>query len=282
MVTVSAVPLETARAYDLEFRFPAGDTAVGASLRDYGEFARVILDFLVDHADEAGALLDVGANIGAISLPFAHRRPGWKVLAIEAHAELADILEANAAANGLANLSVVRAAAGAESGVTEFPAVPLVGERNFGDIGFDSVAEVMRPVPMVTLDAISTRDVRLVKIDVEGFEPQVLAGAAALIAARRAVWLVEATIQHPEATAEVIRTFQAAGYEVCWFFAPFATPANGRAAPETPGRGDSNIVALPPGTGEQWGLTRVAGPDQQRPGGIDAYPYLARYGYRPG
>ena len=281
-MTVSTIPLEATRAYDLEFRFPAGDTAVGASLRDYGEFARVILDFLVDHAGEAGALLDVGANIGAISLPFAHRRPGWKVLAIEAHAELADILEANATANGLANISVVRAAAGAETGVAEFPAVPLVGERNFGDIGFDSVAEVMRPVPMVTLDGVSTRDVRLVKIDVEGFEPQVLAGAAALIAARRAVWLVEATIQHPEATAEVIRTFQSAGYEVCWFFAPFATPANGRAAPKIPGRGDSNIVALPPGTGEQWGLTRVAGPDQQRPGGIDAYPYLARYGYGPG
>ncbi|WP_337188423.1 FkbM family methyltransferase [Phenylobacterium sp.] len=276
---MSDVPLEIARAYDLEFRFPAGDTAVGASLRDYGEFARVILDFLVDHAGDAGTLLDVGANIGAIALPFASRRPGWKVLAIEAHAELADILDANAKANGLANLSVVRAAAGAETGVAEFPAVSLMGERNFGDIGFDSAAEAMRPVPMVTLDEVSNRDVRLVKIDVEGFEPQVLAGAAALIAARRAVWLVEATIQHPEATAEVIRTFRSAGYEVCWFFAPFATPANGRAAPATPGRGDSNIVALPPGTGEQWGLTRVADPDQQRPGGIDAYPYLLRYGY---
>ncbi|MDZ4372782.1 MAG: FkbM family methyltransferase [Phenylobacterium sp.] len=278
-MTEPSTPLDVAHAYDLQFQFPAGDTAVGASLRDFGEFARVILDFLLDHADGAGALLDVGANIGAVGLPFAAQRPEWRVLGIEAHPGLADILNANAAANGLANVSLMRAAAGAAAGRADFPAPALDGQRNYGDIGFATVADQTVSIRVFPLDDLAPDNTRLVKIDVEGYEPQVLAGARALIAARQAIWLVEASIQHPEATADTIRTFRDAGYQVFWFYAPFVTPSNGRGKPANPSLGDSNIVALPPGVPNRWSLTPVADPAERRPSDIGAYPYLRRYGY---
>lgn len=273
--------LQRTRAYDLTFLFPAGDTAVDASLGRYGEFARVILDFLLAEADGGGVLIDVGANIGSIGLPFAARRPDWRVIAIEAHPGLADILAANVTLNRLPNVEVLRAAAGAAPGVAAFPDVPLAGPRNYGQVGFASEAPTTRQVRMVSLDEIAPPDTKLVKIDVEGFEPDVLAGARDLLASHRAVWLVEAALQAKDAAREAIAALQAAGYSVHWFYAPFVTPMAERGAPSEVARGDSNVVALPPGFANRWSLTPVARPDEPRPMQLKAYPHLVDYGYAP-
>ena len=210
--------LDRTIAYGLEFLFPAGDEAVGACLRRHGEFARVELDYLLEAATGAGAYIDVGANIGAIALPFAQRRPNWRVMAIEAHRGLSGVLAANVLINRLHNVEVYHAAAGAERGLVEFPALALSTKVNFGALGFKSVTGATETVRMLTLDEIAPADTRLVKIDVEGFEPEVLKGASALLASHKAIWIVEATIQNPEATASVIRRFQALGYGLYWFY----------------------------------------------------------------
>lgn len=70
--------LDVTRAFDLDFRFPASDTIVGPTLRTYGEFSRVELDILLHLAcDPTGVMVDAGANIGSLALPFARARPGW-------------------------------------------------------------------------------------------------------------------------------------------------------------------------------------------------------------
>jgi len=66
--------LDVTRAYDLDFRFPASDTVVGATLRTFGEFSRVELDVLLHLAPQpSGVMIDAGANIGSLALPFATR-----------------------------------------------------------------------------------------------------------------------------------------------------------------------------------------------------------------
>ncbi|RAK59968.1 hypothetical protein DJ021_09205 [Phenylobacterium hankyongense] len=272
--------LDLTRAYDLDFLFPASDTAVGASLRDYGEFARVELDFLADCASgEQGALIDVGANIGAIALPFAARKRGWRVIAVEAHRDLAGVLAANAFSNHLYNVEVIQAAAGRARQVVDFPTPSIHGNRNFGGVGFHLKDAPLEPVRMLTLDETAPAGTQLVKIDVEGFEPEVLAGASELIARRETVWLVEATVNNPAAAAQVIETFRSAGYGVHWFYAPFATPRFSKRQPPRDVQGDANIVALPPNTPNRWELPAVDSTDERRPGTTSAYPYLSRYGY---
>lgn len=237
------------------------------------------LDFLVESAEGQGTYIDVGANIGSIALPFAHRRPDWQVMAIEAHRGISGLLNANVLNNRLYNVEVFHAAAGAEPGLVQFPKAPLSQHRNFGQIGINLTEESTEPVMVVRLDDIAPADTRLVKIDVEGYEPQVLKGAKGLIARKSAIWLAEATIQHPEASREIIATFMDAGYQVFWFFAPFVTyiAEKGRLANST--GGDANIVALPPGVENIWNLTPVTSPAEGRPGHSSAYPYMARYGY---
>jgi hypothetical protein len=150
---------------------------------------------------------------------------------------------------------------------------------NFGVLGFELGEQPMESVRVLTLDEIAPPDTRLVKIDVEGFEPQVLAGAPRLLARRETIWLAEASSQHPQAAAETIRLFQDAGYGVYWFYAPFVTRNPVRGPTPLGARGDPNVVALPPGVANAWRLPPVGAPGEQRPGNVADYPYLARYGF---
>ena len=272
--------LDLTAAYDLTFMFPAGDKVVGPALRDSGEFSRVELDFLLEHgeAGQGATLIDVGANIGSIALPFAKARPDWRVIAVEAHRGLAGVLSANALTNRLFNVEVMHAAAGPERSIAEFPATALTAQGNFGELGFRVQGET-EPVLMRPLDAFAPPNTALVKVDVEGFEFEVLQGARDLIAAQRATWILEASVQHSRTAAQVIAAFQSAGYQVFWFYVPFATPRSPKRAPANPLTGDANIVALPPGVPNRWSLRPVVEPGESRPGSTDAYPYLARYGY---
>lgn len=281
--------LERATTYGLDLQFPADDTAIGASLKQYGEFSRVITDFLIDHAGEdPGTLIDAGANVGAIGLPFAKARPGWRVQAIEASPAFADLLTINAARNHLSNVFVVRAAAGASAGEVEFPNPPLTGPFNFGTLSLAKAADFpCVKVPMVTLDEIAHPDTRLVKMDLEGHDPEALRGARRLLNEVRPIWLIEAAGNQPQASGAVIQTLLLAGYDVYWFYAPFVTLYARLARGEelthetvkAAGRGDANVVALPAGTPNAWNLSKVENAAQRWPASIGAHPYLKRYGF---
>jgi FkbM family methyltransferase len=273
--------LDRTVAYGMDFLFPMGDTAVGECLTRYGEFARPITDFLIAHATGApGTLIDVGANLGSICLPFAKARPDWSVLAIEAHRGIAAMLSANALNNGLENVEVAQAAAGPTLAVTEFPNTRPQGDRNNGLSSLLTKGESMVPALMVTLDAVAPADTRLIKIDAEGNDADVLRGSTRLLNEVRPIWLIEAAVNHPAAAQDVIAQLLDAAYQVFWFYAPFAgfTTLKGR-EPPVPTTGDANVVALPVGIANLWDLPQVRSPTDLRPGRAADYPYLKRYGF---
>lgn len=271
--------LEETEAYGMTFRFPARDTAVGASLRDYGEFARPELDFLLDHAEgPAATFVDVGAHIGTIALPFAKARPGWRVIAIEAAFRLADLVREGAERNGLPNVEVLTVAAGEAPGIAEFPAVELHHEGNFGTVGFSHPAKRMRKVGVRPLDDIAPDDTRIVKVDVEGFEDRVLLGSPRLLSQVRPVWLLEAQATNQAETETAVGLLRAAGYGLFWFFSPFATPKAPKSAPPQPGIGDLGLAALPPGIPNRWALP-AADDITARPTSLTDFACLRRYGY---
>ncbi|TAL34667.1 MAG: FkbM family methyltransferase [Phenylobacterium sp.] len=273
--------IEETEAYGLTFRYPALDTAVGASLRDYGEFARPELDLMLAYAEGAsGTLVDVGAHVGTLLLPFAAARPGWRTIGIEAFYQMADLVREGAQRNAISNVEVFSVAAGEEAGVADFPAAELWFRGNFGRLGFN--AEGMpgtRKVGVRPLDDIAPADTRLVKVDVEGFEPSVVRGARRLLRESRPLWLIE-THRNALADREAIAAVLAPeGYSLFWFFSPFATPAAPKRQPEDPGKGDLGLVALPPGAPNLWNLPPAA--DLARPPSDSGeFPYLRlKYGY---
>jgi len=275
--------LKVANAYGLTFLYPRGDEAVGASLRDHGEFARPESDLIGDYLAAAvapGTFIDVGANIGAVALPVAARHPGWRVLALEAHRGLSGVLAANAYGNRLFNVEPTHAAAGAAPGLVSFPATPLSAAGNFGTLGFGMAATGRtEPVRMCTLDEVAAPDVGFVKIDVEGFEAQVLAGAPRLLAQRTAAWLLEAGPAERAQVQTNAGLMRHLGYRLFWFYAPFvcAAPLKGPTPPRL--RGDLNILALPPGAANLWELEEVGADDEPWPNRFQRFSYLRRYGY---
>jgi hypothetical protein len=179
------------------------------------------------------------------------------------------------------NIEVVQAAVGLEPGNVGFPIEKLGTESNLCTLSLNLPTELpTKPTLMTTLDELAPNGAQLVKMDVEGCDAEALQGSPNLLRKVRPIWLVEAARnQYPQAAHDVIQTLLEADYAVHWFFAPWT---GGRALkgrkPENLGKGDPNVVALPKGVENRWGLPQVLGADDPYPGTASDYPYLKRYG----
>ncbi|HEX6963943.1 MAG TPA: FkbM family methyltransferase, partial [Lacipirellula sp.] len=134
-----------------------------------------------------GAIIDVGANIGNHTVVFA-KALGRKVVAIEPFPQAFAVLKQNVALNGLAErVTLVAAAAGRQRGRAELQ-VPPTG--NWGRARITPAQD--GEVEVIRLDDLRIEGrVALVKIDVEGMENEVLAGAQRLIKRFRPLIYVE-------------------------------------------------------------------------------------------
>lgn len=131
-------------------------------------------------------MLDIGANVGFFTLIGAAAvGPSGHVIALEPVPGNADILEANVRLNGLSTVTVHREAAGDHSGEIslglDHPDDPESGASGHYTEG--GGRDALR-VPVRTVDEVLAgmpRRLRLVKVDVEGAEPRVLAGMSATL-----------------------------------------------------------------------------------------------------
>jgi FkbM family methyltransferase len=122
-----------------------------------------------------GLFMDVGANVGTYAIWAAEL--GAEVIALEPAADTFSLLEENIALNGYP-VTAVRAAAGDHCGWARFTSGLDAGNS----LSVDGPA-VTR---LVTVDSlIGSRPVAGMKVDVEGFEIEVLRGAARALAERR-------------------------------------------------------------------------------------------------
>jgi FkbM family methyltransferase len=132
-------------------------------------------------------VLDVGANVGYYTLAAAARvGPKGRVIAVEPSPYAADRLAATVSANAIEHVRIERLALGSRS--ADLPLyLPLPDNHApslLGDPGRASVT-----VPVRTLDAClpdwAVDRVDLLKLDVEGYEAEVLAGASVALSAGR-------------------------------------------------------------------------------------------------
>jgi len=140
---------------------------------------------------------DVGAHTGYLSCLAGAR--GAIVFALELQQSIVPIIKRNALLNGLQRVHVINAAAGARDGMTAVMRYhPTLSGRALGEGGDRAAVSIDAPaldwLPVLRLDTLAgslPRPPKLVKIDGEGSELQILAGARRLIAARRTLFMVE-------------------------------------------------------------------------------------------
>ncbi len=149
-------------------------------------------------------VVDVGANFGAYTLGLAAALgSGGVVHAFEPQRIIYNMLAGTIALNGLRNVFLHNAALGDREDRIEIPQYDYDKAMNFGSIEFGGTqmepldqprgADPARAeyVRLARLDSFGFSNVHLLKIDAEGMELPVLAGAAETIARGRPVMYVE-------------------------------------------------------------------------------------------
>lgn len=163
------------------------DQYIGASLEQYGEYSPDETEFIIALAERAGRkiVLDIGANIGTMTQ--ALEQSGFTVEAFEPEPGIFKLLTMNI--KGKAH----NVALGSQPGITAMPKVRYDQPYNFGGLacGTGSRMRGLIRVPVKTLDEYTFENVGLMKIDVEGYEEEVLRGARETIRRCRPVLYLE-------------------------------------------------------------------------------------------
>lgn len=188
-----------------------GFQLLNASCFDYEE-VKLALDLLAKRRESHGPgliAIDCGANIGVHSVEWARHMHGWgSVIAIEAQERIYYALCGNIAINNCFNARALLAAVGAKAGRMPIPVPDYSKPGSFGslelrkhesteyigqEIDYAENACLMKDV--IAIDDLTLPRLDFLKIDVEGMEMDVLAGAETSIGAH-----------HPPMILEVIKS----------------------------------------------------------------------------
>jgi FkbM family methyltransferase len=173
---------------DLNYALFKHNDVVSNGVRNGGyekELQSLSSELLRDFTD--GIVVDIGANLGSYIVPLAKQHPHLQFEAFEPQRIVYYQLCANTFLNRLSNVYAHNVGLSNENHITNYVLPNYSEETNIGafSIDFDTrlkeyevksegVAERMIIIP---LDAMQYEKIRLIKIDVEGHELQVLHGA---------------------------------------------------------------------------------------------------------
>lgn len=172
----------------LAYYVEADDRLITPRFVANGRYEPRVTSFLLRHVRRDSRCLDIGCNFGFFTCLLSRHAPEGRVIGVEADERIADLARDNLFINMLQDRSqVVHAAVNGDGAdTTLFRRVARSGNTSIVDVGADFAAHMGEPpaqrfrVGGTTIDQLADRlggRVDLIKIDVEGAEPLVLAGA---------------------------------------------------------------------------------------------------------
>lgn len=201
-----------------------GDRFLTRCLEVYGEFSPGEWKLLEQVIRPGMIVVEVGANIGAHTVAMARAcRPG-PLYAFEPQRRVFQILCANLALNDVDNVVALPEACGAAPGSASIPPLDYAAAGNFGGVSLQAAGQPGERVRVIRLDDLQLPGCGLLKVDVEGFEHEVLTGAAATIARARPVLYVEN--DRPEHQRSLIQLIHGMGYKLYWHTPPLVARDN--------------------------------------------------------
>jgi FkbM family methyltransferase len=228
----------------------AADPFQTASVYHYGEFARAEFNLMRQFVKPKACVLDVGANVGNISMGLAHAvGDGGLVIAFEPQRFCYGCLWANVANNGLMHIVHPHMlAVGDKCGSIGVPPYPIDSKVcNSGGVSLLEKHQITEQVQIVTIDSINLERCDFIKVDVEGMEPHVLRGARETITRFRPTIMCE-QLDHMQGTREaLVEIFKAHAYKAWKVWTPLHDPDNIKLNREPVFKinHDQNIIAVP-------------------------------------
>ncbi len=177
---------------DLHYMLSPGPDLINRHLRNGTpwEPAMVSLSKLLIKGIDRPVLIDVGANLGAWSVPMGDhiREQGGTFYAFEPQRQVFYQLCANLFINQLFHCHARQMAIGDINGEIDVPVLDMQTEINVGALSLDAEIRAQRQVlstkltesesvRIATLDSLELPGAHLIKVDVEGLELEVLRGA---------------------------------------------------------------------------------------------------------
>ena len=185
----------------------------------YGSFEGAAVDLLASVLRPTSVVVDVGANVGVFTLPFA--RIAREVHAFEPNPSVRMRLEQNLSLNNLHNVVVNETALADAVGIAQLHAPT---HANQGQSSLHPRDDLDQSVDcrVTTLDRyvedVGLRSIDLIKVDVEGAEPLVLQGAIETLRRYKPLVYVEINAQHlgrgDSTPGDVQRFLEDLGYQV--------------------------------------------------------------------
>ena len=180
-------PIITKLGRDLKVRIYKNDV-IGKYIYVDGMFEKTEAMFVTRFLKPGMVFLDVGANLGQYTLLAAHRIGGERTVhSFEPSARMFAELEFNVNLNGLSDMCVLNKVALSNSVGTANLSRYKQGEEVYGSLGTHRRGEIIgyESVKTTTLDAYIEQNhishIDLLKMDIEGAEPQALRGAQNII-----------------------------------------------------------------------------------------------------
>ena len=170
------------------FWFPDYDThfprMLEKSLKHDGKtrYQWMARDLAIEQCDQKRICIDIGANVGLWSCDLVKHFD--QVIAFEPVQEFRECFDKNVVKK---NYIMHPVALGREESFINMNIV----EGNTGHSHIDPTTYGKGSIPLKTLDSFNFQNIDMIKIDVEGFEEEILAGAERTIAQNRPVLVIE-------------------------------------------------------------------------------------------
>lgn len=157
-----------------------------------GQFEKRFQELFERFLPEKPTIFDIGANIGIVSIIAGKIRPGGQVYAFEAGEGVFKVLNDNIINNFLHNVKPVHCAVADFDGTICFSENSAYGHAVEDNGQPDPRLASVNCYSIDTLvDQYAASGIDLIKLDIEGFEPQALKGASRTIRAFDPVFLME-------------------------------------------------------------------------------------------
>lgn len=141
--------------------------------------------FIQRYSGDAGVMIDVGANLGCMTLTMSRARPMLEVHCFEPSPETFAILQDNLRYNQAGKAHPHAMAVGASIGRTSFINSAETAYSNRMTDGLAATDGPVVEVDVISLDefvsGLAVNEVAFLKVDVEGHEPEVIRGAADIL-----------------------------------------------------------------------------------------------------
>lgn len=170
--------------------YNANDYYMGTCISEYGEYCDEEIDLFSKIIKKGDTVLDVGANIGLMTVPFSKMvGQNGKVISFEPQSKIYYILCSNVVINNLNNVDLYNLAVGDSNQTLFLPNVDYTKSNNFGGISLSSNGNL--EVTQIKLDDLSIEKINFIKVDVEGMELSVLMGSTNTLKKHRPILYIE-------------------------------------------------------------------------------------------